>query len=117
MKTMILILTMSFLFAGCVQEDPKENVITENDKIYYYFDAGFGTSQCNFVIEINDNQVYIPNNDYDLSEFVSNDENYINNVKVSFKLTQEEKIVRCFHKEGFLENPTEIIEIVSIEKL
>ena len=117
MKKLILILMTAVLFTGCEQEEPKENVITENAKIYYYFDAGFGTSQCDFVIEINDNQVYIPNNKYDLSEFRSNDENYVNNVKVSFKLTQEEKIDRCAHKEGFLENPTEIIEIVSIEKL
>ena len=62
MKIVFLILTTFFLFTGCGQEDPNQNVITENAILYYYFDAEFGGSYCHYVIEINNDQVYIPNN-------------------------------------------------------
>lgn len=116
MKIVFLILTTFFLFIGCGQEENEEDVLTENAILYYYFDAAFGGSSCYYVIEINNDQVYIPNNEYDLSEFNSNNgSNTENNVKVSYRLT-DDKIDRCYHKDGFIDNPTNIIEIISLEK-
>ena len=117
MKNMYLILIVLFLFTGCNKEVKKnQNVIIENAIIYYYFDAGFGTSQCNFVIETERGGVFIPKTGFNLSEFTSNGANIQNNVKVTYRLTVD-KIDRCFHKEGFLDTPPFLIEIITIEKI
>jgi hypothetical protein len=119
MKKMFLILSIFFLITGCSEEktEQQENIITENAALYYYFDAGFGTSQCTFVIETESNKIYVPNATFDLSEFTSNDgSNTQNNLKITYRLT-DDKIDRCYHKDGFMENPTDVIEIISLEEI
>ena len=102
---------------GCEEEEQNQDVITENAMIYYYFDAGFGGSQCDFVVETENNKVYVPNLKFDLSNFKSDDgSNIVNSIKITYRLTSD-KIDRCFHKKGFLEDPTIVIEIEMAEKL
>ena len=85
--------------------------------LYYYFDPGFGTSQCSWVIETENNKTFVPNTMFDLPEFISNNgSNTENNLKITYRLT-EDKIERCFHKDGFLQNPITVIEITIAEKI
>ncbi len=41
--------------------DENQFFSTKNATIYYYLDLEFGSSQCEFVIEINNNEICIPN--------------------------------------------------------
>lgn len=119
MKNMYLILPVLFLFTGCNEEETiqQESMVTKNATLYYYFDAGFGTSQCTFVIETQDNEIFVPNAEFDLSEYTSNNgSNTENNLKITYRLT-DNRIDRCYHKDGFLENLTNVIEVISIEDI
>lgn len=119
MKNMFLITSFFFFITACNEDETKqqENIITENATLYYYFDAGFGTSQCTFVIETESNKFFVPNETFDLSEFTSNNgSNSQNSLKITYRLTNG-KIDRCYHKDGFLENSTNVIEIISIEDI
>ena len=59
----------------------------------------------------------MPNATFDLSEFTSNDgSNTQNNLKITYRLT-DDKIDRCYLKDGFIENPINVIEIISLEKI
>ena len=117
---MTIITLALLLFTGCKDEEQNQDVITENAMIYYYPDPGFGTSQCYFVVETENNKVYVPNSKFDLSNFKSDDgsnlENIVNSIKITYRLTSD-KIDRCYHKEGLLEDPTIVIEIEMAEKL
>lgn len=119
MKRMYFILTAFFLFTRCSEEETKQQneMYTENATLYYYFDAGFGTSQCSYVIETESNKIFAPNAMFDLSEFTSNNgSNTENKLKITYRLT-ENKIERCFHKDGFLQNMITIIEVTMAEKI
>ena len=116
MKKMFLILSILFIATNCSEEETNK-LVSENTTLYYYFDAGFGTSQCTFVIETESNKIFVPNATFDLSEFMSNDgSNTQNNLKIIYRLTDDE-IDRCYHKDGFIESPTNVIEIISLEKI
>ena len=118
MKKIFLVVTVVLFFTGCNEDDVKQPDELETKKavIYYYFDAGFGTSQCDFVIETEKNEIFIPKAKFDLSEFMSSDgSNIKNNVEITYRLTTD-KVDRCFHKDGFLEQETVIIEVTEIEK-
>ncbi|MBC6401336.1 MAG: hypothetical protein GDA51_01600 [Ekhidna sp.] len=119
MKNIVLPFLICFILPGCNDDNTvqQENLITENATLFYYFDAGFGTSQCYFVVETQSNKIFVPNKEYNLSEFTSDDGSYTeNNVKITYRLT-DNGIERCFHREGFLESPTVVIEIKRIEKI
>jgi len=119
MKKMCLIFSVFFLFAGCNKEETKQedNLINESATIYYYFDSGFGTSQCSFVIETETEKIFVPNTLFDLSEFTSNNgSNSENNLIITYSLT-EDRIDRCFHKDDFLENSTIVIEITTVVRI
>ena len=119
---LIFIFSLSFLSSSCDDEE-NGNMITENATLFYYFDAGFGTSQCDFVIETQSNKIFIPDASSNLFKFTSDNANdpYTdyqakNKVKISYILT-DDIIERCFHREGFLESPTIVIEIKEIKKI
>jgi hypothetical protein len=61
MKKIVLTLLI-FLSTFSCKEDKEhlQKIITEEAMLYFYCDAGFATSQCNFVIETNNNEVFIP---------------------------------------------------------
>ena len=118
MKKLFLFLSIFLFTIGCGGEDTNQHpLVTENATLYYYIDAGFGTSQCTFVIETRSNNIFVPNTTFDLSKFRSKDgSNTQNNLTVTYRLTNE-KIDRCYHKDGFIENPTPVIEVISLEKI
>ncbi len=121
MKNSYFILLI-FLFITSCSEDDSKQLVSENATLYYYFDPGFGTSSCHYVLETESNKTFVPNTTFDLSVFWSKNESGSNtpkDVKVTYRLTVD-RIEGCYHdhhKTGFLFNPTDVVEILSIEDL
>ena len=68
--TLILLMTLLLTVVGCIKDERNQNdLITENGIIYYYYDAGFGTSLCSFVIETETDKIYALEDKSNLSEF------------------------------------------------
>ncbi len=117
MKTIILIFsTLAVLSCGNDNED--KSIITENATLYYYYDAGFGTSKCDYVIETLRGNIYTPKLYSKLSKIKNSNRNGSNSkteIVISYRLT-EDSMYRCYHKKGFLTDSIAIVEVILAKK-
>lgn len=114
--TLILLITLLLTTGGCTKKERNlTDLITENGIIYYYQDPEFGSSFCYFVIETETDKIYALGYKSNLYKFAGSD-NPIQSIRITYRVT-DEKIERCHHKNGFLESPTSVIEIISIRKI
>ncbi len=109
-----------FLFITSCSKDDSKLLVSENATLYYYGDPGFGGSSCYYVLETESNKTLVPNARPHSLNFSSNKGGDISEyVRVTYLLT-DDKTDRCYHldhKTGFLFNPTDVVEILSVEDL